>query len=225
MHIVKHDNPTHEFDIKKIQGDPYAILRVSKDATDGEISRAYKNLAAVYHHDVFKGDKEIFILIGRAKECLMDSKKRALYDDFYIFGAYDGKPVKRAAFAQIQKMMIQTVIQAPQLDSTDIKLSMIQGIDRGYHQLNGELDKAKRLIKKYEKTMTRISGTGKQGNRLIHLLKMDMGVSIKTEQNRIAQLKSELLIFDEVLLLLEEFECTFDEPEPVSGFGSATISW
>jgi len=225
MEIVKHDNPTHEVNLKDIGHDPYAILGVPRDAPNDMIKRAYRALAAIYHSDVFCGDPNTFIAIGRAKDCLLDPKKRALYDEFYIFGDHTRKPVKRAAIAKVQMMMNQTIAKAPDLAHTDIKASMLQGIKQGIIQIDNDIKRVKEKIRKHEKIMTRISSTGQQGEVLIELLKLDLKIAIKQHQAEIANLKAEILIFDEVIILLKEFECTYEKKSELTGATTGVTNW
>lgn len=65
--------------------DYYALLGVSKTASDKEIKNAYRKLAKQYHPDLYKGpDKktvdEKFKRINEAHEVLSDKAKRAEYD-------------------------------------------------------------------------------------------------------------------------------------------------
>lgn len=65
--------------------DYYAILGVSKNATEKEIKKSYRKLARKYHPDVNPGDattEEKFKDINEAQEVLLDSEKRKLYDQF-----------------------------------------------------------------------------------------------------------------------------------------------
>ena len=70
----------------------YDILGVKKDASDAEINRAYRKLAAKYHPDVNHepGAEEKFKKINEAYEVLHDQQKRAQYDQFGSAGPQGG---------------------------------------------------------------------------------------------------------------------------------------
>ncbi|MBB1086673.1 molecular chaperone DnaJ [Limosilactobacillus fastidiosus] len=62
----------------------YDILGVKKDASEKEINRAYRKLAAKYHPDINHepGAEEKFKKINEAHEILSDPQKRSQYDQF-----------------------------------------------------------------------------------------------------------------------------------------------
>jgi len=64
--------------------DYYAILEISKKASDEEIKKAYRKLALKYHPDKNKSPEaeERFKLVAEAYEVLSDKKKREVYDQF-----------------------------------------------------------------------------------------------------------------------------------------------
>jgi molecular chaperone DnaJ len=65
--------------------DYYEILSVKRDASDGQISAAYRKLAVKYHPDSNPGDAEAvekFKEAAEAYEVLSDPEKRARYDRF-----------------------------------------------------------------------------------------------------------------------------------------------
>jgi curved DNA-binding protein len=65
--------------------DYYQLLGIKKDASAGEIKKAYRKLAMKYHPDHTKGDKaaeEKFKKISEAYAVLSDKEKRKEYDTF-----------------------------------------------------------------------------------------------------------------------------------------------
>ena len=62
--------------------DYYSLLGVSRSASEAEIKKAYRKLAAKYHPDKPTGDETKFKEISEAYETLSDSEKRAMYDQF-----------------------------------------------------------------------------------------------------------------------------------------------
>ncbi|KAG8692958.1 DnaJ sub B member 4, partial [Ceratobasidium sp. 395] len=66
--------------------DYYALLGVSKSATDDEIKKGYKKMALKWHPDRNKDNTELagkkFKEISEAFEVLSDKNKREVYDRF-----------------------------------------------------------------------------------------------------------------------------------------------
>jgi len=72
--------------------DYYAILGVSKTASDADLKKAYRKLALKYHPDKNQalGAEEKFKAIGEAYEVLSDEKKRRIYDQVGEEGLKNG---------------------------------------------------------------------------------------------------------------------------------------
>lgn len=64
--------------------DYYEVLGISKDASESEIKKAYRNLAKKYHPDVSKEPdaQEKFVEINEAYQILSDPEKKQAYDQF-----------------------------------------------------------------------------------------------------------------------------------------------
>lgn len=71
--------------------DPYKILGVDVNSTEGEIKKAYRKLAKEYHPDKSSGNEERFKEIADAYETLGDPKKKLQYDQRgrNPFGGFD----------------------------------------------------------------------------------------------------------------------------------------
>jgi molecular chaperone DnaJ len=78
--------------------DYYAVLGVASDASEKDITRAYRKLAKQYHPDANPGNKDAedrFKEVSAANDVLSDSTKRTEYDEvrrMVASGAYAGGP-------------------------------------------------------------------------------------------------------------------------------------
>ncbi|HLG67015.1 MAG TPA: DnaJ domain-containing protein, partial [Acidimicrobiales bacterium] len=70
--------------------DYYKVLGVSANATDKEITRAYRKLAKQYHPDANPGAEERFKEISAAYDVLGDAQRRKEYDEVRRLGPMAG---------------------------------------------------------------------------------------------------------------------------------------
>lgn len=71
----------------------YDILGVSKDASERDIKKAYRNLSKKYHPDKNQGNEEAhhkFIEVGEAYDVLSNEEKRQIYDQYGEEGLKNG---------------------------------------------------------------------------------------------------------------------------------------
>ncbi len=81
--------PQHEW----IEKDFYKVLGVSSDASEKDITKAYRNLAREFHPDKNPGDakaEERFKEVSAAYDVISDPKKRAEYDELRRLGPAAG---------------------------------------------------------------------------------------------------------------------------------------
>ena len=69
-------------EIRKVTADYYKVLNIGRDATQGEIKKAYRKLAMDVHPDVNASEQaqEEFIAVSQAYDVLGDTEKRRRYD-------------------------------------------------------------------------------------------------------------------------------------------------
>src|SRR3974377_1543705 len=73
--------------------DPYEVLGVQKNASEGDVKKAYRKLARQYHPDRNPGDKKAesqFKEVQEAYDLLNDPQKKAQYDQFGFEGPFGG---------------------------------------------------------------------------------------------------------------------------------------
>src|SRR3954471_16753439 len=73
--------------------DYYAVLGVSASATQDEIKKQYRKLAAKHHPDKNQGDQKAadrFKEISEAYQVIGDAEKRKQYDQMRQLGAFGG---------------------------------------------------------------------------------------------------------------------------------------
>src|ERR1700724_3304846 len=75
--------------------DPYEVLGVKREASEGDIKKAYRKLAREYHPDRNPGDKQAetrFKEVQDAYDILSDKNKRVHYDRVGFAGPDRGLP-------------------------------------------------------------------------------------------------------------------------------------
>ncbi|MCP6719867.1 MAG: molecular chaperone DnaJ [Patescibacteria group bacterium] len=82
--------------------DYYKVLGVSKDASNEDIKKAYRQLAHKYHPDKSGGNEKKFKEVNEAYQVLSNKEKKAQYDRFggVFEGTPGGAPYRQAGFGE-----------------------------------------------------------------------------------------------------------------------------
>jgi curved DNA-binding protein len=115
--------------------DLYAILGVSKDASEVDIKKAYRKLARKHHPDVNPGKPEAeqqFKEVSAAYETLADAEKRKLYDEFGEEGLRGGfDPEQARAYRQWNERRATSGGGVPFGEGVDFDLGDLEDFFRG----------------------------------------------------------------------------------------------
>ncbi len=92
------------------KADYYNILGVSRDASEQQLKRAYRDLAFQYHPDRNPGDEEAearFKAASEAYEVLTDPRQREIYDNFGHEGLNKRNNSRGAGFESVEEIFSQ----------------------------------------------------------------------------------------------------------------------
>lgn len=135
--------------------DYYAILGVSKHATNEEIKRAFRDKAKKYHPDVCKlpDAHERFIEIGEAYEVLKDPVTRREYDDFVKYASRNTQNTYEHSYRDFEQTQQRAKTQAESyahMTLEDLITSVLGfAFELGKAILVGDEDKPRLTFKDY----------------------------------------------------------------------------
>lgn len=193
--------------------DLYAILGLTKEATQEDIKKAYYKLSMKHHPDK-GGDIKEFQEINLANEILSEPETRQKYDRGEpVFNVQDPEVFIRNRAIQI----FAALVEGGQLDfdHVDVFKHIIGNIQAQIAQVPNMKSNATGAINKMEKIKKRIGG--KNGPIFISLL----DEKIKQAQTMSDSLDREVPIMEAMVKFLEDAEYIVDELKPMTiTFGS-----
>jgi DnaJ-class molecular chaperone len=123
--------------------DPYEVLGVKKDASQGDLQKAYRALAKKLHPDLNPGNKqaeERFKEVAAAYDLLSDEKKRARFDSGEIDASGAERPQQRQYYRDFADAGSQYSSDAGFADfaDDDILSQIFRGRGRGAVNMRGQ---------------------------------------------------------------------------------------
>lgn len=211
--------------------DYYKVLGVSKNDSESDIKKTYRELAKKYHPDKHKGDEKVadrFKEISEAYDTIGDAKKRKEYDEMRSnpFANYNGRANRsrqsETSFDDLFGSFFgggqqrQTRQKAPADISLNISIPLHLGIKGGDYLYKTPLGKTIKLrIPKNceEGHQLRIKGEGPNGETLILVVKFTCPPDISLQKNDVIQ-KIHVSVWD--IILGEKKEISLYDGKQVS---------
>lgn len=184
---------------------PYETLGVDKDATQEEITKAFKEKAKKSHPDKETGNKEKFQEHNMAVSIIGDVVKREKFDKTGKTGE-DSFEKKFASFLARGLAEIQ--------NCDDIKHLDLMGIynlvtEKAMERFKDDLRKTKRIVLKYKVASKRAKR--KYGDTKNNILKIIIDAQIDTENKRVIQLEEDIEFIKKVVEALGDYEFEFEQ--------------
>ena len=177
--------------------DYYKVLGVPVDATDLEISIAYRRLRGTYHPDKPTGDAELFQNVKEAFEYLSDPVLRKEYDKTKGEGQY------RRATEKLKIKMVEMIEKTPAIDNVDYVLSLQNNINVYIKSLDILIGELKKDINKYVVAYGTIRT---KGNRNKNIFGPAINEKISELKRKKEQLKNDGDVAKLMLEILEHYE-------------------
>lgn len=182
--------------------DHYTVLGIASDASQAEIKRVYRAMAALHHPDK-GGDAEVMARVNAAYACLSDPEKRAYYDQHGQ--EPDEKPTMEADAERLFHGLVKTILDAPGFDPLHVPFKILEMLGEELEQRRVEVKKLRRrqevaegLAEKYQ---------GKPGFRNSY---QDAFLGVAAESRQAAEGMTKMI---ETMELMEKMAGSAQHPE------------
>lgn len=196
----------------------YEILSVASNATDKEITKAYREKAKENHPDK-DGDHNKMILINHAYDILSDPEKRKRYDET---GQDDFDTYEKNLNKLIIGLFMAIIDNKNDIEYTDIISLCRKEISEGIQEQEISISKAQDHILKYNKVLKRLNTKNGKENIVSGIIQGNI-----SEINRkIAHAQENLKLLKDAYNVVNDYEYQFDKKPPVTVTGhSFTQGW
>jgi len=191
----------------------YEVLGVAKDSTADEIKRAYRSLAQMWHPDKGNDDGTIFKRVQEAYDILGDVLRREEYDRTGQVGK--NQPPLRDRVMQEFAAMLNALMNDPRIDfnHTSILSHMRQMTEQQVKQFEARESTSTAKIERITNVRNRMSSKTDDNPMTAILDNL-----IQQENGLLVQFEGALVLFREMLLVLEDFEYRTDEMHPWTSY-------
>lgn len=182
------------------QDNPYDVLGIEPDASIDDIKKAYHRQARKNHPDL-GGTEEAFAKVKRAADTLLDPELRLQFDQN---GVSDEKRVDNdmaIAMQRVAEFFVQSIdaiiTSNTNMDSLDLVGGGVAFFDDKISKSRSYVLKSQRLVKQYEKVLSRLR-TKRKDDIVSTMLKNQIGrLKLNEELNnkdiRISEMAKEIL--------------------------------
>jgi curved DNA-binding protein CbpA len=127
--------------------DPYKVLEIERNASAGDIKKAFKQKSKILHPDC-GGTPEEFDALKKAYEILTDSERRRMWDEYRLT---DDLNIENEAKMVASQIAVQTLDTYPDNCNFDKEISDV--FEKCLHDIAGQIrettQKKERLEKRY----------------------------------------------------------------------------
>jgi curved DNA-binding protein CbpA len=188
--------------------DHYHTLGVNNDASDEEITKAYRKKAMKNHPDRQGGSEEAFYPIQLAYSVLSDPEKRKTYDETGLDGTESQDDV---IHAQLGNLFLELVGKVSDVDMIDIAAEMKKVLNISMTQYGMRMQALRNEIEKRNKALKRI--TRKDGENILAAM---LSANIEALEQELAAKEGERIIGEKLLALVDEYVYQVEHPGMVT---------
>jgi curved DNA-binding protein CbpA len=185
---------------------PYDVLGIARSSGEEEIRSAFKRRAMELHPDR-GGRTDQFQLIVWARDLLLDSQRRATYDET---GTDPQRSNRIASIREdLAKLFRHVIEQASDVKKTDILLVAKRILEQSRNQLQVERKKVQKYIERSEEALQRttIKNEDFESQFVLEMMKIET----KKDRAKLDEIDVKIATHDTIEKMLENFEYAVDE--------------